>query len=392
MAIAPIDIYQPPVNNPLTSILSGGTQIIGQILQQQLQIGRDNANNAMAQERDFLSERARLDSLNQRKGEFDATSARDRERFGRSIYESDRNFLAQQDQFEAQQGRLSANDAFAQEQARASATRAFGAEQRDEQRLNFQIANQNFDNAIQAEGLALRRSESESTLARNESLEAERLRREAERERFATSLNNNLAVADSGVVSQEGASAARAAAQQDYFGLASVDPAFASDRPDILRERVGLAPNARPQTAADLRAEQKFQLDLTDREAKQKIESLKPLVADSKAFAPMKNLKSAEDRAAYELEIALNAGSEEAFVALGQPRATPTQLAARDKNLAESGISQIPANLTEAEIKARREFYRRAVGGTSAAPTRGPLSAQDTIQRLRAGYSPNSGQ
>lgn len=350
MAIAPIDIYQPPINNPLTSILSGGTQIIGQILQQQLQIGRDNANNAMAQERDFLAERARLDSLNQRKGEFDATAARDRERFGRSIYESDRNFLAQQDQFEAQQGRLSANDAFAQEQARAASTRALGAEQRDEQRLGFQIANQNFDNAIQAEGLALRRSESEAELARNQALEAERLRREAERERFAASLNNNLAVADSAVVSAEGASAARAAAQQDYFGLANVDPAFASERPDILRERVGLASSSRPQTAADLRAEQRLQLDLTERQDEKEIEALKPLVADPIAFKPVDDNMKLEDKVLLERNYALNAGSEDAYVAAGQD------------------TSSLGKPLTASEIKARREFYRKAVGASSSAP------------------------
>lgn len=348
MAIAPIDIYQPQ-SNPLQSTSMLGVNAISQILQQQLQVGRDNANNALAQERDFLAERARLDSLAQRKGEFATSTALSREKFGRDIYESDRNFLTQQSQFDQQQGRLASNDAFQQEQSRAASTRALGAEQRDIQRLDMQSADRNFDNSYKAEEFDLRKRTTEASLAQNQSQEAERLRREQAQRTFGESLLNNVAVANSSVVTPEGAQAAQEAAQQDYLGLTNVDPTFARDRPDILRAQVGLAPMGRA-TNAESTARESLQIRKDEIVKNDRIESLTPLVADPVAFKSTDDKMSLKDKTQLEIGYALNSPSEEAYVAAG---AAPS-----DKPL------------TPSEIKARREFYRKATGGASGiAPT-----------------------
>lgn len=350
MAIAPIDIYQPQAN-PLQSTSMLGVNAISQILQQQLQVGRDNANNALAQERDFLAERARLDSLAQRKGEFATSTALSREKFGRDIYESDRNFLTQQSQFDQQQGRLASNDAFQQEQSRAASTRALGAEQRDIQRLDMQSADRNFDNAYKAEEFDLRKRTTEASLSQNQSQEAERLRREQAQRTFGESLLSNVAVANSSVVTPEGAQTAQEAAQQDYLGLTNVDPTFARDRPDILRAQVGLVPLGRA-TNAESTARESLQIRKDEIAKNDRIEALTPLVADSIAFKPPAgdDKISLKDKTQLEIGYALNAPSEEAYVAAG---AAPT-----DKPL------------TASEIKARREFYRKATGGASGiAPT-----------------------
>lgn len=81
-------------------MLQGGMATFGQALQNLMQIGRDQANNQQADQRDFLAERRNQEAIRERQGRYAVSDANNERDFVRNMYTSDRNFGLQQQQEE----------------------------------------------------------------------------------------------------------------------------------------------------------------------------------------------------------------------------------------------------------------------------------------------------
>jgi hypothetical protein len=70
MPISYIDVFRPQQQDAVGQLLTGGTNVLTNALNNSIQIGRDSVNLRASQERDYLAERERVEALNQRKTEF----------------------------------------------------------------------------------------------------------------------------------------------------------------------------------------------------------------------------------------------------------------------------------------------------------------------------------
>jgi hypothetical protein len=69
MAISTVDLFKPQPLDGVGQILAGGNNALISALNNSVQIGRDAVNLRASQERDFLAERERVETLNQRRAE-----------------------------------------------------------------------------------------------------------------------------------------------------------------------------------------------------------------------------------------------------------------------------------------------------------------------------------
>jgi hypothetical protein len=91
MALTPISLFQAQ-GSGIAQFLQGGQNALASALNNVIQVGRDTANKQFAQERDFLGERQRVESLAQRRGEVAMQQANTDRTFARGVFESDRQF------------------------------------------------------------------------------------------------------------------------------------------------------------------------------------------------------------------------------------------------------------------------------------------------------------
>lgn len=105
MSIAPID-YSAFQRNPvgIEAVLARGGSALSSILRDAMQVGRDRANRQAAQEKDFLSERTRIENLEQRRGEV-ALDAMQKERaFGEGVRQFDTRMAEEGRRFDVSSG------------------------------------------------------------------------------------------------------------------------------------------------------------------------------------------------------------------------------------------------------------------------------------------------
>lgn len=92
MAISAIDLFKAQPLDGVQQILSGGNNALVKAISDAVQIGRDTASLRATQEREYLSERDRVEALNQRKAEELIKNRQVDRAFGESQFLNDRNF------------------------------------------------------------------------------------------------------------------------------------------------------------------------------------------------------------------------------------------------------------------------------------------------------------
>jgi len=344
MAISPVQIYQQPQSFGLQSIFGDGRNVLTNVLQNAIQLGRDAANNQTQQERDFLGERARLDSLRQRRGEFATEQAMRTAQFARNAFESDRSFIAGQEQFNtARADRLT-------DQARDDVFR--------QQQLDTNLANTNFDNAIAGQNLAINQQQLDATLRKDARQTAAEDQARLQRDAGLRDINSLLGRAESSVASPEGSEQAITDARNIFRQNIQTNPLVSEGQRTMIARQVGLGPagTAAPRDANGLTPYQGMQLERsqqTDAQKQAETEA-KRLVANPDAFrtgaANPESPEKVDDRFAYEAGVALTYPDKNAYVVAGG-----ADLSAKDK-------------------AARARFYdlvRRNGTPASAAPTQG---------------------
>lgn len=101
MSIAPID-YSAFQRNPvgIEAVLARGGSALSSILRDAMQVGRDRANRQAAQEKDFLSERSRIENLNQRRGEVALQAEQQDRQFDEGVRQFNDRMSADESRFE----------------------------------------------------------------------------------------------------------------------------------------------------------------------------------------------------------------------------------------------------------------------------------------------------
>lgn len=92
MPVALADIFHPTPLDGVGSILENGLNLFSNSLNQLIQKGRDAMNNRVTQEGAYLTERGRLDQLEQRKAEDAVAQANNIRDFGEKVFEDRRDF------------------------------------------------------------------------------------------------------------------------------------------------------------------------------------------------------------------------------------------------------------------------------------------------------------
>lgn len=154
MAITPISLFQSQ-GSGIAQFLQGGQNALASALNNVIQVGRDTANKQFAQERDFLGEQARVESLAQRRGEVAQQQANLDRSFAREMFVSDRNFADQNEDQAREEARMRANDLFAQRDAdrkfRLQEQEAAGREELQGMQLDAARREQQFEEGLMQE-------------------------------------------------------------------------------------------------------------------------------------------------------------------------------------------------------------------------------------------------
>lgn len=338
MAIAPVQL-QRPVDTGIGALLQRGTTSLSSILQNAIQLGRDNANNQLQQERDFLGERARVEQMRERRAENILAQANRDAQFAENVFRDRRDFSTGEERYLAQQDRQSSLDQLQRD-------RYANVDRRAEENLALQ--RQQADRADQSFDLTRRVQEAniENTLLDRE----QRLLDRSTRESAATAVNQSIALAEDQNLSPEDQETARRSARQTYREQLLLNPEMTEGQKRALESQLGLSGSAGT-TVAEQSFNYRRERDAS-RDANTTLNNrLKGYVANAGAFPTEDNPsspKALNDRVEYERGVALSYDSKEAFVQAGQR----TKLEEVDGQMV-----RIPVEMTAAERKARAEFY-----------------------------------
>jgi hypothetical protein len=383
MAISPIQISNQ--SNSLVEILRGGSDVLTNIFDRAIQLGRDASDRRMRQEQDMMAMRQNETALAQRRTENLTRQIQDSQRFARSAFESDRRFNAEEERLGFERSYRDERD-------------IIGDARYDEQ-FDYRTGRDEASDTFRERELGIR----ERSLASSETDDAEAKQRRMEIIGLLDTDVDTRTLDPTGLNETEAnATAALRAAQQenDADGIARANKVLAGTsarRSQLESEQERIEAENKPLTPSEQRMQEKDDRDKAREEsAKERENTAKFIATNAQAFplhgdvektnfaklspdkqkevllsqgytkkqiekdginlfSPSRSAAS-RDSVAVDAEIAAakNAGSEEAYV----------NLLFKDRKRGAEGSSYNKPEILEA----RRKFYRMVMSGQGTTP------------------------